>query len=197
MPHAAAEVSPATCVVQSTRSFEVSRRVPRAGVKRERGAAGSPANASAAPATVSACGRIQPATVGASLREGDTPDPTSPETGLDRWWEMPRGAVGDRRASSLHFLLQPESGTRGRMPREETLKRSIIAALVAATAPLAFAQTPEEPAVVVTATRFPESRLEAPVGMIVIGVQEIARDTARTLPELLSHLANVHVRHNR
>src|SRR5258708_30472151 len=113
MPHAAAEVSRASCVVQSPGSFEVSGRVPRAGVKRERGAAGSPANASAAPATVSACGRIYPATVGASLREGDTPDPTSPETGLDRWWEMPRGAVGDRCASFLHFLLQRESGTRG------------------------------------------------------------------------------------
>src|SRR5260221_2037441 len=109
---------------------------------------------------------------------------------------MPRGAVGDRCASLLHFLSQRECGTRGRVPREETLKRSIAAALIAAAAPFAHAQSPEEPAVVVTATRFPERRLDAPVGMIVIGAQEIARDTARTLPEVLSHLANVHVRDN-
>jgi iron complex outermembrane receptor protein len=79
---------------------------------------------------------------------------------------------------------------------EETLKRSIIAVLIAAAAPLALAQSPEEPAVIVTATRFPERGLDAPVGMIVIGAQEIARDTARTLPELLSHLGGVHTRDN-
>jgi len=82
------------------------------------------------------------------------------------------------------------------MPREETLKRSIIAALVAATARLALAQSPEEPTVVVTATRFPELSLDSPVGMIIIGAQEIAGDTARTLPELLSHLGGVHTRDN-
>jgi iron complex outermembrane receptor protein len=82
------------------------------------------------------------------------------------------------------------------MPGEETLKRSIIAVLVAAAAPFALAQSPEEPAVVVTATRFPERSLDAPVGMTIIGAQEIARDTARTLPELLSHLGGVYVRDN-
>src|SRR2546425_108551 len=121
---------------------------------------------------------------------------SSPETGLDRWWEMPRGAVGDRRTSSLHFLLQPESGTRGRMPREETLKRSIIAALMAAAAPLAFAQSPEEPAVVVTATRFPESRLEAPIGMTVISAKQIGESAAKTLPQLLSQEAGILTRDN-
>jgi len=81
------------------------------------------------------------------------------------------------------------------VPREETLKRSIAAALIAAAAPFALAQSPED-AVVVTATRFPERRLDAPVGMIIIGAQEIARDTARTLPELLSHLGGVYTRDN-
>jgi iron complex outermembrane receptor protein len=76
------------------------------------------------------------------------------------------------------------------------LKRSIIAVLVAAAAPLALAQSPEEPAVVVTATRFPESRLEAPIGMTVITARQIADDTAKTLPELLSHLGGVHIRDN-
>src|SRR2546427_5646112 len=109
---------------------------------------------------------------------------------------MPRGAAGNRCALLSHFLSQLEIGLRGRMPGEETLKRSIIAALIAAAAPCALAQSPEEPAVVVTATRFPERRLDAPVGMTIIGAQEIARDTGRTLPELLSHLGGVHVRDN-
>ncbi|HMG60478.1 MAG TPA: hypothetical protein VK583_12165, partial [Burkholderiales bacterium] len=65
-------------------------------------------------------------------------------------------------------------GTRGRMPREETLKRSITVALIAMAAPFALAQSPEEPAVIVTATRFPESRLEAPIGMTVITARQIA-----------------------
>src|ERR1700693_4150713 len=76
------------------------------------------------------------------------------------------------------------------------MKRSIAAALAAVIAPLVLAQSPEEPAVVVTATRFPESRLEAPVGMTVISAQEIARDTGRTVPDLLSHLGGLHVRDN-
>lgn len=109
---------------------------------------------------------------------------------------MPRGAVPSRSVPQLHFLSQLDTGTRGRMPREESLKRSITAALIVAAAPLALAQSPEEPAVVVTATRFPERRLDAPVGMTIIGAQEIARDIARTLPELLSHLGGVHVRDN-
>jgi len=95
-----------------------------------------------------------------------------------------------------HFLSQREFGLRGRVPGEETLKRSVIAALIVAAAPFALAQSPGEPAVIVTATRFPERRLDASVGMIVIGAQEIARDTARTLPELLSHLGGVHTRDN-
>src|SRR5207302_1998543 len=121
---------------------------------------------------------------------------TSPETGLDRGWEMPRGAAGNRCASLSHFLSQTRVRPAGTHAGEETLKRSIIAALVAAAAPLALAQSPEEPVVIVTATRFPENRLDAPVGMVVIGAQEIARDTARTLPELLSHLGGVHTRDN-
>jgi len=96
----------------------------------------------------------------------------------------------------LHFLSQRESGTRGRMPGEETLRRSIIAALVAAAAPFALAQNTGEPAVVVTATRFPESRLEAPIGMTVITAEQIAESTAKTLPELLSREAGIVTRDN-
>ena len=51
-------------------------------------------------------------------------------------------------------------------------------------------------AVVVTATRFPERRLDAPVGMVVITARDIARDPARTLPELLADLGGLYARNN-
>jgi outer membrane cobalamin receptor len=60
-----------------------------------------------------------------------------------------------------------------------------------------------EDAVVVTATRFPERALDAPIGMTVISASRIAASTASTLPELLSQeagiVANRHawVRHDR
>ena len=76
------------------------------------------------------------------------------------------------------------------------MKRSIIAALVAAAAPVAFAQAPEEPVVVVTATRFPESRLEAPIGMTVITAKQIGDSAAKTLPQLLSQETGILTRDN-
>src|SRR5258706_12751428 len=82
------------------------------------------------------------------------------------------------------------------MAREETLKRSIIAALIAAAASCALAQSPEEPAVVVTATRFPESRVEAPIGMTVITARQIGESAAKTLPQLLSQEAGILTRDN-
>jgi iron complex outermembrane receptor protein len=54
----------------------------------------------------------------------------------------------------------------------------------------------DEDAVVVTATRFPERRLDAPVGMTIITAADIARDTARTLPEVLTHLGGLYARNN-
>ncbi|MCL4801395.1 MAG: TonB-dependent receptor [Burkholderiales bacterium] len=48
--------------------------------------------------------------------------------------------------------------------------------------------------VTVTATRFPEDRLDAPVGMTVISAGDIAASTARTLPELLAQQAGVAIR---
>ena len=51
-------------------------------------------------------------------------------------------------------------------------------------------------AVVVTATRFPERRLDAPVGMTILSADEIAQDSARTLPELLAHLGGLYARDN-
>ena len=60
--------------------------------------------------------------------------------------------------------------------------KSVIAAIMLALATQAFA---EEDAVVVTATRFPEKRLDHPVGVTVITREQIANSTAATLPDLL------------
>ncbi len=76
------------------------------------------------------------------------------------------------------------------------MKRPIVAVLTAAIAPLVLAQSPEEPAVVVTATRFPENRLEAPVGMTVITAPQIAASAATSLPQLLSQEAGIATRDN-
>jgi iron complex outermembrane receptor protein len=54
----------------------------------------------------------------------------------------------------------------------------------------------DDDAVVVSATRFPERRLDAPVGMTIITAADIERDTARTLPEVLTHLGGLYARNN-
>ncbi len=69
----------------------------------------------------------------------------------------------------------------------------VIAAIGFALAAQAFAQ---EDAVVVTGTRFPEKRLEHPIGVTVITRQQIADSAAASLPELLSRYAGVNTRNN-
>ncbi len=76
------------------------------------------------------------------------------------------------------------------------MKRSILAALAATFAPLVLAQDPGEAALVVTATRFPENRLEAPVGMTLITSGQIAASAATSLPQLLSQEAGIATRDN-
>jgi iron complex outermembrane recepter protein len=76
------------------------------------------------------------------------------------------------------------------------LKRLIFAALAWAIASSLLAQSPDEPAVVVTATRFPEQRLDAPIGMTVISAKQIAESAAKTLPQLLSQEAGIVTRDN-
>jgi iron complex outermembrane receptor protein len=71
------------------------------------------------------------------------------------------------------------------------LKPVLIATLAWALASQVLAQSPEEPAVVVTATRFPEQRLDAPIGMTVITAKQVAESAARTLPQLLSQEAGI------
>ena len=74
------------------------------------------------------------------------------------------------------------------------MNRVIAMVLLGAVTPAA-AQAPE-PAVIVTATRFPEDRLDAPIGMTVITARQIGESTARTLPELLSQEAGIVTRDN-
>jgi iron complex outermembrane receptor protein len=72
---------------------------------------------------------------------------------------------------------------------------AIAAALVALASQLAFAQGADQE-VVVTATRFPEQRLDAPIGMSVITAKQIAESAAKTLPQLLSQEAGIVTRDN-
>jgi iron complex outermembrane receptor protein len=51
-------------------------------------------------------------------------------------------------------------------------------------------------AVIVTATRFADDALSAPIGTRVITAEQIADSTATTLPELLGKLSGAHVRNN-
>lgn len=70
--------------------------------------------------------------------------------------------------------------------------RTVHAAIFAAASIFAFQSSAfAEDAVVVTATRFPERALDAPIGMTVISAERIANSTATTLPELLSQEAGI------
>ena len=71
--------------------------------------------------------------------------------------------------------------------------KSVISAITLALATQAFAQ---ENAVVVTATRFPEKKLEHPIGVTVITREQIASGTATNLPDLLSRHAGINTRNN-
>jgi len=68
---------------------------------------------------------------------------------------------------------------------------SLACAFAASSTALAQYGPPQLDTVIVTATRFPEDRLDAPVGMTVITGEEIAKSTARTLPELLAQQGNI------
>src|ERR1700712_1443750 len=50
--------------------------------------------------------------------------------------------------------------------------------------------------VVVTATRFKESQGETPIGVTVIGAEQIRASTASSVPELLMQFPGIHVRDN-
>ncbi len=71
--------------------------------------------------------------------------------------------------------------------------KSVISTIALVLATQAFA---EEASVVVMATRFPEKRLEHPIGVTLITQEQIAGSTAATLPDLLSRYAGINVRNN-
>jgi iron complex outermembrane receptor protein len=71
--------------------------------------------------------------------------------------------------------------------------KSVIFAIALAISTQAPAQ---EDAVVVMATRFPERKLEHPIGVTVVTREQIANSTAMTLPDLLSHYAGINTRNS-
>ncbi len=78
------------------------------------------------------------------------------------------------------------------MPGEETLKRSIIAALIVAAAPFALAQSPEN-AVVVTAARLPQARSQTLQPVKIITAEDIAQSGQQTVVEILQTLGGVEI----
>lgn len=77
------------------------------------------------------------------------------------------------------------------------MDRFAIFALLAALAPAAFAQTgfPND-AVIITATRFADSKRELPVGVTVIRAEDIRRAATANLPEILAQFGLLQVRDN-
>jgi iron complex outermembrane recepter protein len=95
-----------------------------------------------------------------------------------------------------HFLFSNRFRLAGtQVDRGDVMRNPLRLALLAcAFAPAAVCA--QEEAVVVTATRFPERALAAPIGMTVINAREISSSAARTLPDLLLRLGGVTVRDN-
>jgi iron complex outermembrane receptor protein len=69
-----------------------------------------------------------------------------------------------------------------------------VAVLVGALCP--YVNSFAEDAVVVTATRFPERALDAPVGVRIISRDDIESSAASSLPELLAKFGGLHIRNN-
>jgi iron complex outermembrane receptor protein len=75
--------------------------------------------------------------------------------------------------------------------------RIAIAAALVALAPGVLAQSLDDgDAVVVTATRFPDSKRDLPVGITVITAEDIRQSATSTLPEILAQHGLLHVRDN-
>ena len=74
--------------------------------------------------------------------------------------------------------------------------KSTIGAAVLAVALIPCLSVRAEDAVVVTATRFPERALDAPVGVRIITREEIESSLVSSLPQLLSELGGIYTRNN-
>lgn len=73
-------------------------------------------------------------------------------------------------------------------------QKKLLAALLCAVTPLAYAATDSMDEVVVTATRFKEKSADKPINVTVITRDDIQHSSARTLPELLSTQAGISMR---
>ena len=74
--------------------------------------------------------------------------------------------------------------------------KSVIAVIAVSAFVLTTQTFAQEDAVVVTATRFPEKKLEHPIGVTLITREQIANSTATNLPDLLSRYAGINTRNN-
>ena len=74
-------------------------------------------------------------------------------------------------------------------------QQTLLAAILCAATPLAYAATSNTfDEIVVTATRFKDSYADKPINVSVISRDDIAKSTARTIPELLSEQTGFSVR---
>jgi iron complex outermembrane receptor protein len=92
---------------------------------------------------------------------------------------------------------------RGRLPEQglsnvkTTFKLSLLTlALASTTCAAENIPTYIGDEIIVTATRFPAKVKDLPIGVQIVTREEIARSTASTLPELLSHFAGLEKRNN-
>lgn len=80
-------------------------------------------------------------------------------------------------------------------PSMRRMPLGLALAGLSAVGPQALAQTVVEP-VIVTATRFPEQRLDAPIGARIITAEDIENSAARNLPDVLAKLGGLHARNS-
>jgi len=76
----------------------------------------------------------------------------------------------------------------------QAIAGSLFLLLVAVFVSLSFAQ--DDDPVVITATRFPDSRRDLPVGVTVVTSEDLAKSATSNLPEMLAQFGLLHVRDN-
>jgi len=104
---------------------------------------------------------------------------------------MPRGVARNLSALPTPFatLIRPAGTLAGR----KIMKRSIAAIFAAAVAPLVLAQNPEQPAVIVTATRLPQAQSQTLQPVKVIAAEDIAQAGQQSIVEVLQSLGGVEI----
>jgi len=105
-------------------------------------------------------------------REGETTCLASPETGLEAFSTI---------AAS------------GKTPERFPMRHAVAGLLAGAFVSVCLAQ---DDAVVITATRFPDSKRDLPVGVTVITQDDLRKSATSNLPEILAQFGLVHIRDN-